>query len=147
LLDVNSKPPETVYEDFSQAVQPFSISLIPYSRWFEHAHVLADSGGGKTQLLQTIVLQLATRPTPPGFVIIDSQQAMLPLIKRKFPNAVHINPDKNPPSIGLFEVDVKHGDKQAFNRIRETFVYLFEANGEPLTGRQLTVFVMPSQGW
>lgn len=141
LLIANSTAPSQTYEDFTQDVQPFSIALVLYKRWFEHAHVLADSGGGKTQLLQTIFLQFATRPNPPGFIIVDSQNKMLPLIKRKFPNAIHIDPERNPPSIGLFNVNLKYGDKLAFNHLKETFVYLFEANGEPLTGRQLTVFV------
>src|ERR1700691_4424163 len=74
--------------DFSPTPpREFSLDLIPDYMWAEHAYLLAESGGGKTQLLQTIIAQQMQKARPPGFVIIDSQNKMLQELKSKFPDA------------------------------------------------------------
>ena len=104
--------------------------------WAQHAYVLAESGGGKTQLLQTIFAEQMKKPKPPGFVIIDSANQMLPLIKQKFPHAIMIDPVDNPPSLDLFS-PTRLGS--LLNAL-DTFRYLFNSGAEPLTGRQDTAF-------
>lgn len=137
LLASNMAPPDEVYEDFRPT--PFNVALVPDSLWREHTYIMAESGGGKTQLLQTIYLQRRLSPNPPGFVIVDSQNRMLPLIAEKFPDVVHIDPQQNPPSLDLFNPGTL-GNAGAFNQVLETFAYLFEAGQQPLTPTQRTVF-------
>lgn len=138
LMVANAIVPEEIREDFS--LVPFDLSLVPAKLWFEHTYILGESGGGKTQLIQSLFLLHRQRREPPGFVIIDSQNRMLPLIKEKFPTAIHIDPEHNPPHLDLFGLDVSLSDKAGILRLMDTFRYLFEAGGEPLTGRQRTVF-------
>jgi hypothetical protein len=104
--------------------------------WAQHCFILAESGGGKTQLLQTIVAEQMKKAKPPGFVIIDSQDQILQLIQDKFPQAVMIDPYDNPPSLDLFR-NFNEGD---MTQTLDTFRYLFEAGNEPITGRQSTPF-------
>lgn len=118
--------------------EPLTANIVEPSLWFEHTHVIGESGGGKTQLLQTLFLQLRDQPHPPSFVIMDSQNQMLPLIKRKFPDAVMLDPEHNPPSLRLF--DVRISERAHLSSVLDTFRFLFEAGEQPITGRQRTVF-------
>lgn len=138
ILDINSSPGEMTEGDFSiKPPQPFSIDLIPDYMWAHHAYILAESGGGKTQLLQTIVAQQLKKPKPPGFVIIDSQNQMLQLIKERFPDAIMIDPLNNPPSLDIFKPGLFGGTSHT---TVDTFQYLFNVGDEPMTGRQTTAF-------
>ena len=67
------------------------------------------------------------------------KEPVLTLIKQKFPDAIHIDPVTNPFSLNLFEPGLL-GDTKAVNRQLDTFRYLFEASGEPLTRRMRTAF-------
>jgi hypothetical protein len=138
LLLANATQPAPVFEDFE--LLNFDLSLVPSGLWAEHTYILGESGGGKTQLIQTLLVKHREREKPPGFAIIDSQNGMLPLIKEKFPEAIHIDPENDPPHLDLFNIPVSHTDNAAVFRLMETFRYLFEAGGEPITGRQRTVF-------
>ncbi len=136
-LDTNRTPATHSEGDFAlPAPSAFSLDLIPPHMWPRHCFILAESGGGKTQLLQTIVAEQMKKSNPPGFVIIDSQDQILQLIQDKFPQAIMIDPFDNPPSLDLFK-SFKDGD---LSQTIETFRYLFEAGAEPLTGRMTTPF-------
>jgi hypothetical protein len=138
-LALNAEPGEHSDGDFElKPPASFDIDLVPEYMWQEHAYVLAESGGGKTQLLQSIFLQNMQKKRPPGFVIIDSQGQMLPLIKRKFPNALYIDPKTSPINLDLFNLD-NYGSTDLATLL-DTFTYLFEKGGQPLTGRQHTTF-------
>lgn len=138
LLILNSSVPEEIRQNF--ALQHFDLSLVPSTLWSEHTYILGESGGGKTQLIQTLFLLHRQRSAPPGFFFLDSQNGMLPLIKERFPQAIHIDPENNPPHIDIFSLDEGRLDNASVSRLMDTFRYLFESGGEPLTPRQRTVF-------
>jgi hypothetical protein len=117
----------------------FVLDIIPDYMWAEHAYLLAESGGGKTQLLQTIIALQMQKARPPGFVIIDSQNKMLHELKSKFPDAIMIDPESNPPSLDLFAPN-GFDDSPSLAPTLDTFKYLFEAGSQPLTDRQYTPF-------
>jgi len=136
-LDANQTPATHSEGDFkTPAPQDFSVDLMPDYMWQRHCFILAETGGGKTQLLQTIVAEQMKKTNPPGFVIIDSQDQMLPLIHSKFPDAIMIDPYDNPPSLDLFRSFATGEIPQTL----DTFRYLFEAGAQPLTDRQTTPF-------
>jgi hypothetical protein len=139
-LEINKTPATHSEGDFSIKPPPeFTIDLIPDYMWAEHAYLLAESGGGKTQLLQTIIAQHMKKAKPPGFVIIDSQNQMLHLVKEKFPQAIMIDPLNNPPSLDLFNPQ-RFDNSSTLSNTLDTFRYLFEAGAQPLTDRQTTPF-------
>ncbi|MGB9118777.1 hypothetical protein, partial [Bradyrhizobium sp.] len=54
-LEQNGIPSADTSGNFNPVPPPdFSLGLVPEHMWAEHTYVLAESGGGKTQLLQTI---------------------------------------------------------------------------------------------
>lgn len=56
--------------------------VIPKPVRFEHTHIIAGTGHGKTQLMQTLLLGDLDDPDRPAVVAIDSQGAMLKTIAR-----------------------------------------------------------------
>jgi hypothetical protein len=136
-LEVNMSPVEDTEGELVDKPKDFALDVIPDYMWPQHVYVLAESGGGKTQLLQTIFAQQMQQAKRPGFVIIDSQNQMLGIIKARFPDALIIDPIANPISLDLFNPGLF--DTSAFTVI-DTFRYLFEAGQQPLTGRQQTAF-------
>lgn len=124
--------------------QPFSISLLPRALLKEHSDIIGASGGGKSQLIQTLALHLALLPDPPIVVLMDSKTSdperhTIPLLKQKFPNAIHIDPATTPMSLDLF--NPAHAT-DGLDQLQGTFKFMFEAGSppQPLTGRQTTVF-------
>ena len=136
-LEANMSPAEDTEGELVDKPKDFSLDLIPDYMWPQHVYVVAESGGGKTQLLQTIYAQQMKKEKPPGFVIIDSQGQMLHIIKARFPDAIMIDPITNPISLDLFNPGLF--DSSIYTAI-DTFKYLFEAGGQPLTGPQQTAF-------
>ena len=63
---------------------PFSI---PRSCYLEHGLIVAGTGSGKTQLLQTLILDFLQND-PPGMFVIDSQGSMLKTIMRAVPETI-----------------------------------------------------------
>ena len=63
---------ETPFLDFYSATLPFTI---PRASRFEHLHIVAGSGHGKTQCLQLLILEDLARATrePFGLALLDSQ--------------------------------------------------------------------------
>ena len=55
---------------------------IPEKVRFEHTVIVAGSGWGKTQLLQTLIANDLERSDPPGLIILDSTGAMTSRIQR-----------------------------------------------------------------
>src|SRR5205085_7773359 len=108
LLDANATPPDPIHEDFTPV--EFDLSMVPFRNWFEHTYIRGESGGGKSQLIEALFLAHRKSERAPGFVIMDSQNVMLPLIKRKFANAILIDPIVDPPYINPFDVKVSADD-------------------------------------
>ena len=126
--------------DFEPKPPPeFTLDIVPDYMWAEHTYLLAESGGGKTQLLQTIIAQQMQKRRPPSFVIIDSQNRMLKEIQAKFPDAIMVDPEHNTPSLDLFSPN-GFDDSPSLAPTLDTFKFLFEAGSQPLTDRQYTPF-------
>src|ERR1019366_10333911 len=92
---------------------PFAI---PEAARFEHTHIVAGSGHGKTQTLQHLILSDLATPDPPAMVIIDSQGDMIGKISRLtlFDGAladrlVIIDPRdiEHPPALNMFDVNLE----------------------------------------
>ncbi len=133
---------------------PFSI---PLERRFEHTHVLGGTGHGKTQLLQTLMLNDFDDPERPSVVVIDSQGDMLKVLSRlaRFDPAVDdrlIIVDAGdlewPLRLNMFDVDRNRlgqlslgARTQILSGILELYQYLFGALfGAELTAKQTVVF-------
>jgi hypothetical protein len=137
-LEANMSPVEDTEGDLVDKPKDFTLDIIPDYMWPQHIYVVAESGGGKTQLLQTIFAQQMEQEKKSGFIVVDSQGQMLHIMKARFPDAIMIDPISNPISLDLFNPGTF--DAGSTYTIIDTFRYLFEAGQQPLTGRQQTAF-------
>jgi hypothetical protein len=159
-------PPQELIETYLKGT-PFLELLrtpvpfaIPDHVRFEHAHILAGSGHGKTQTLQHLILSDLSRPDPPSLVIIDSQGDML----RKLSRLALFDPDDGPladrliiidptdidypPALNLFDVNFERlrsygpaAREQILNGVIELYDYIFGSLlGAELTQKQSVIF-------
>lgn len=148
---------DTPFLDLLRTPIPF---VIPEAVRFEHTHVLAGSGHGKTQTLQQLILSNLTEPDPPSLVIIDSQGDMIgklshlalfdpndgPLADR----LIIIDPTDidYPPALNLFDVNFERlrsygaaAREQILNGVIELYDYIFGSLlGAELTQKQSVIF-------
>ncbi len=142
----------TPFQGVFDAPIPFAI---PKSAWREHAFILGASGSGKTQLLQSLILDWLKEPTPPSLIIVDSQGDMLNKIERLalFDGAladrlIIIDPeDDEPPSLNMFDMQTprlagysRNVREQVEASVIELYTYLFGALDSTLTAKQSTAF-------
>jgi hypothetical protein len=138
---------------------PFSI---PDDIRFEHTHIVAGTGHGKTQTLQHLIVGDLSRPpeSAPSLVIIDSQGDMLEKIMRLelfhpehgplADRLVIIDPTDidHPPALGLFDLNlarVRGYDaryrEQIMNGVIELYDYIFGGLlGAEMTQKQNVIF-------
>jgi hypothetical protein len=141
---------------FHQAI-PFGF---PFDSRFEHTHIVAGSGHGKTQTLQHLILSDLTAPNPPGLVIIDSQGDMLQKLSRLSlfdpdhgplaSKLVVIDPSDvdYPPALNMFDVNLERlggykaaAREQILNGVIELYDYIFGSLlGAELTQKQSVIF-------
>ena len=131
--------------------------VIPKAIRFEHTHIIAGTGHGKTQLMQTLLLGDLDDPERPAIVAIDSQGAMLKTIARleRFDPArddrlVILDPAdiEWPLRLNIFDVNRDRLDalpraerEQILAGIVELYDYIFGALlGAELTQKQSVVF-------
>lgn len=122
---------------------------------FEHGHVLARVGHGKTQLLQTWMLADFDDPLRPAVVAIDSQGDMINTLSRlqRFADndrLTILDPADTqwPLRLNLFDINRARIDKLGLGQreeilagIVELYEYVFGALlGSELTGKQSVVF-------
>jgi hypothetical protein len=132
----------------------------PQSIRFEHMHLLAGSGHGKTQTLQHLILSDLASPNPPSLVIIDSQGDMLRKLSRLAlfdPNGgalasrlIIIDPAdiEHPPALNMFDVNLDRlkgygpaAREQILNGVIELYDYMFGSLlGAELTQKQSVIF-------
>jgi hypothetical protein len=124
---------------------------IPQHSRFEHMIVTGGTGHGKTQLLQTMILNDLIQEPPPSIVVVDSQGQMIEKIARlelmKDRNLIILDPRDNP-TLNVFDINqqrlARYGteqQEQVHNHTIETFSYLFNSLlGAELTVRQATLF-------
>jgi hypothetical protein len=144
----------TAFEQLFSLQLPFSI---PEPARFEHMHILAGSGHGKTQTLQHLILADLQSPNPPGLVIIDSQGDMitkisrLALFEKEFADKLIIIDPKDvdhPPALNMFDVNMEKLNRygaadreQILNGIIELYEYFFGSLlGAELTQKQTLIF-------
>lgn len=136
---------------------------IPVPARFEHMHVVAGSGHGKTQLLQHLILNdlAQLRQGHGSLVVIDSQGDMLNAITRLaefsphadgslFERLVLIDPNdvEHPPALNLFDFGLDRLDRygpaereKLVNGAIALYEYLFGSLlGAELTQRQGVIF-------
>jgi hypothetical protein len=140
----------TPLADLFRATVPFAI---PQASRLEHWHLVAGSGHGKTQTLQSIIAGDLTGADRPALVIIDSQGDMLRKIERLglFDHNDHlivIDPEDDwSPALNMFDVNrQRHHSytrvvrEQVEAGIIELFNYVFGALASDLTAKQGTAF-------
>lgn len=130
---------------------------VPQDLRFEHCHIVAGTGHGKTQLMQSMMLADFDDPTRPAVVAIDSQGDMLKTIARlaRFDPAIDdrliiLDPADTewPLRLNLFDVnrdriaELPRGEReQLLAGIIELYDYIFGALlGAELTQKQSVVF-------
>lgn len=120
---------------------------LPFEARFEHMNVLAGSGHGKTQLLQSFILKDLRSSERPSVVVIDSQGSMIDKLARLgHPDTVLLDP-KDIPALNLFAVPSAHVGQtriqreQVYNHTLEVLNYLFNSLlGAELTTKQGALF-------
>ena len=150
---------DTPFADFYAATLPFTI---PRQSRFEHMHIVAGSGHGKTQCLQLFVLEDLARAVrePFGFALLDSQGDLInKLIRLDVFNPEHgplaerlilIDPNDlaHPVALNLFDYDLERFQEfdaaereKMFHGVLELYSYIFSSLlGAELTQRQGVVF-------
>lgn len=123
---------------------------IPYNVRFEHTHILAPSGTGKTTMMQQIILDDLHSDNPPAMVIIDPKGEMV----RRLRSLDLFNPEDgplwhrlividatdtdNPPALNMFTTPA--GDESTKRRIQnqtiDLFEYIFSSSEFKLTPKQ-----------
>jgi hypothetical protein len=149
----------TPFVDLFLCPIPFTI---PEHVRFEHTHIVAGTGHGKTQTLQHLIAHdLARDPDEvPSLVVIDSQGDLLSKLSRLdcfdpehgalADRLVVIDPTdvEHPPALGLFDLDlarVRGYDaryrEQIMNGVIELYDYIFGGLlGAELTQKQSVIF-------
>ncbi len=146
----------TVLKKIFQAQLPFAI---PTQLRFEHTHILAGTGHGKTQLIQTLILDDLNQGR--GFCVIDSQGDLIrniTMLEHFDPQAADSLSDKlvivdptdidYPACLNMFAMTRGLGGKSTslqkelvLNATIDLYSYLFGSLfGAELTSKQATVF-------
>ena len=134
---------------------------IPNESRFEHCHILAGTGHGKTQLIQTLILEDLKNHTERGFCVIDSQGDLIKKLSMNyrfatdtkeslFDKFIMIDPTdvEFPVCLNMFALNQTevHGNSPAnremiINSTVELYSYMFGALfGAELTQRQGLIF-------
>jgi hypothetical protein len=137
------------YEFFNTQIQ----WSIPDAVRPEHILMIASTGSGKTQYIQQDIFTQLSRPNPPGMVVIDSQNQMIPKLERleaARDRIVIIDPfDEEPPALNMFIAPKRNYDanlKEAIeNETLQQFAWIFSALDQELTGRMTTLFTFTSR--
>ena len=145
----------TPFKEFFLTPVPFHI---PLETRYEHTHILAAQGHGKTQTLQNLIANDLCSPDPPSMVIIDSQGQMIeknqqldlfhPEHGRLADRLIIIDPkDEVPPALNVFDINQErlarygpHMREQVLNGVLELYSYLFGSIRADLTQQQSTIF-------
>jgi len=124
---------------------PFAISI---AKRLEHTAIVAGSGWGKTQLLQSIIAKDLERADPPSIIVIDSTNRMIERLERISlfndrlkDRIVIIDPERSPaPALNMFDINTPRmqGYSSDMRERVETdiiglFNYVFASIENPLT--------------
>jgi hypothetical protein len=148
---------DTPFLELFNAPVPFHI---PQRIRFEHMHIVAASGHGKTQTLQHLVTADLTADDVPSLVIVDGKGDLLKKVERLSlfnpmngklaDRLIIIDPTdtKHPPALNLFDIDRQRlasyeegAREQIENGTIELYDYIFGALlGAELTQKQSLIF-------
>jgi hypothetical protein len=143
---------DTPFLDLFDVEIPFSISI---EDRLEHTAIVAGSGHGKTQLLQSIIAQDLELDDPPGYIIVDSTGAMVREIQRlgvfngKLKDRLLvIDPERDPvPALNMFDIATPRFQNYSpamresiESEVIDLFNYVFSSIGNELTAQQATPF-------
>lgn len=150
---------DTPFLDFYSATLPFAI---PRPSRFEHLHLLAGSGHGKTQCLQLFILEDLARTEKEnfGFALLDSQGDLINKLTRLnvfnpdggtlADRLILIDPNdlSHPVALNLFDYDLERFKdfeaaerEKIFHGVLELYRYIFSSLlGAELTQKQGVVF-------
>jgi hypothetical protein len=147
----------TPFHDFLMTPVPLKFD---HETRYSHVHVVGGSGAGKTQLLQSLILNDLQSEQPPALIIVDSQSDLISKISRL--DVFH--PDHGelrgkltiitprdidyPPAINIFDINKgrigSYGAamrEQVVAGVIQTFDYLFAGLlGADLTAKQSVFF-------
>lgn len=114
---------------------PFAL---PQELRTQHHQIIANSGHGKTQCIQSMILD--DWQTDAAVVVIDSQGDLINNLLAHAPldRVVLIDPETCPPALNIFDMKVK-GEYELATAI-ELFEYVFSALDSGLTGKQSLVY-------
>lgn len=129
-------------------VSPRVIFQIPVSKRLEHTAVIAGSGWGKTQLLQTMIVDDLQSPYPPSIIVIDSTNNIvegvqqLALFTDKLRDRLLvIDPERSPsPALNMFDIATSRMSaysedmrERLQSEVIALFSYIFSSNQNALT--------------
>src|SRR3954469_914150 len=130
------------------APKPFSISP---DAWHSHAHIVAGSGHGKTQLLQMLLSEQIDKLSQgaSSIIVIDSQGDMIQKILHMSEmnhldrRLIYIDPTdiENPPALNLFDFGLDRLEKYSpleQERLINGAIFLYEYLFGALLGSELT---------
>jgi hypothetical protein len=141
---------DTPFLEFFRAPVPW---FIPDTVRSEHILMIASTGSGKTQFIQQDIFSQLSKPEPPGMVVIDSQNQMIPKLERlqiARDRIVIIDPFDDPaPALNMFIAPKRSYDanlKEAIeNETLQQFAWIFSALDQELTGRMTTLFTFTAR--
>ena len=124
----------TVLEPLKQYAKPF---LLPDRLRNEHHHILAGIGHGKTQCIQSMIVD--DLESDVSIVVIDSQNDMINTLAPRIDpeRLILIDPENCPPSLNLFAA--QSTEKQLATAI-ELYEYIFSALEAEMTSKQQTAY-------
>lgn len=140
---------DTPFQDFFDTPIPFKIPDVRS----EHVLMIASTGSGKTQFIQQDILSNLMSPDPPGMVVIDSQNQMIPKLERLHvarERIIIIDPfDATPPALNMFIAPQRNYDANLKEAIEtetlQQFGWIFSALDQELTGRMNTLFTFTAR--
>jgi uncharacterized protein DUF87 len=127
---------DTPFLDLFNTPVPFTI---PRALWPSHAFILGPSGWGKSQLLGSILREAVEDPEPRSIIILDphaqKDKSLFQLARERLPHdrLVVIDPDVNPPDIGLLDYGVL-----SQHEALDTFKFLMSSLAGGLSPKQAT---------
>jgi len=134
-------------ELFADAV-PFRLSQ---QLRYEHGVIVAGTGGGKTQLLEALVLADLDEEDPPGVIVIDSKGEMVERIAHlalfhpdhgRLKGRLIIINHTDKPALNLFDVDPEAVEHR-FNQIESLMKYFFGSLFDSKTSDQMDTLLIP----
>lgn len=127
-------PPEAPPEPTPEPPKP----IFSHKLRLEHFHIVAGSGHGKTQFLQSLILDDSAYGV--SIVVIDSQSQMINELATRLPRdrVILIDPEHCAPPLNIF-VTSATGQKQIATAV-ELYEYIFNALDASMTSKQSTAY-------